>query len=385
MTDEIEITPPSEPTLSTVAPSTDANAPQPPAPWTPPVTVEHKFSFTGNGAEYFKIWIVNIMLTVVTLGFYSPWAKVRRNRYFYSNTHLADGSFDYHGNPIAILKGRIVAGVLFVLYNLAFKTLSIYTLIMLIVMATVLPWLIWKSFQFKLYNSSYRGVRFGFKGTAKQAYFHFLALPVFTLFSAYVLMPFTHHRIKRFQHTESHFGGTHFSFKAKVENFYINYLIYIGLSVAAVVVGLILMSVLGGAGTLLLGDKLNQSTKAAATAGLIGIGVFIIYASLLMIYPVFMAMMQNLIWNGTQLGDHKFKSNLKWTKMLFIVVTNVLGVIFTLGFYAPFAHIRYTKYRMESLTLISQGSLDNFVTDTEQRVSATGEGMVDFMDFDFSF
>ncbi len=28
--------------------------------------------FSGNASEYFKIWIVNTALTVVTLGIYSP-------------------------------------------------------------------------------------------------------------------------------------------------------------------------------------------------------------------------------------------------------------------------------------------------------------------------
>jgi Zn-dependent protease with chaperone function len=45
--------------------------------------------FTGKGSEYFGIWIVNLLLTILTLGFYSPWAKVRRMHYFYRNTQLA--------------------------------------------------------------------------------------------------------------------------------------------------------------------------------------------------------------------------------------------------------------------------------------------------------
>ena len=61
--------------------------------------------FTGNTGEYFRIWIVNIALTIVTLGVYSPWAKVRKFRYFYGNTSLADGRFDYHAKPKAILIG----------------------------------------------------------------------------------------------------------------------------------------------------------------------------------------------------------------------------------------------------------------------------------------
>ena len=65
--------------------------------------------FTGNGAEYFGIWIVNLLLTIVTIGIYSAWAKVRRLQYFYRHTELAGSSFDFHGSPIKILIGRVIA------------------------------------------------------------------------------------------------------------------------------------------------------------------------------------------------------------------------------------------------------------------------------------
>jgi uncharacterized membrane protein YjgN (DUF898 family) len=52
--------------------------------------------FTGTGAEYFGIWIVNLLLTIVTVGIYSSWAKVRRLQYFYRHTELAGSSFDFH-------------------------------------------------------------------------------------------------------------------------------------------------------------------------------------------------------------------------------------------------------------------------------------------------
>ena len=44
--------------------------------------------FGGNGAEYFRIWIVNVALTLATLGIYSAWAKVRREQYFHRHTSL---------------------------------------------------------------------------------------------------------------------------------------------------------------------------------------------------------------------------------------------------------------------------------------------------------
>jgi Zn-dependent protease with chaperone function len=66
------------------------------------------FEFRATGAEYLRIWIVNLLLTIVTVGIYSAWAKVRRLRYFYGSTALDGASFEYHGKPLAILKGRLI-------------------------------------------------------------------------------------------------------------------------------------------------------------------------------------------------------------------------------------------------------------------------------------
>ena len=35
---------------------------------------ELDFRFTGKTGEYFRIWIVNLALTILTLGIYSAWA-----------------------------------------------------------------------------------------------------------------------------------------------------------------------------------------------------------------------------------------------------------------------------------------------------------------------
>ncbi len=68
----------------------------------------------GNAREYFGIWIVNILLTIVTFSLYAPWAKVRRLRYFYGNTVFYRRKFDFTGVPTRILIGRIIAlGVYF--------------------------------------------------------------------------------------------------------------------------------------------------------------------------------------------------------------------------------------------------------------------------------
>jgi uncharacterized membrane protein YjgN (DUF898 family) len=88
---------------------------------TAPATHDLPIEFHATGGEYFRIWIVNLLLSIITLGIYSAWAKVRRLRYFYGSTMLDGASFEYHGRPIAILKGRIIVVGSYLVYVITAK------------------------------------------------------------------------------------------------------------------------------------------------------------------------------------------------------------------------------------------------------------------------
>jgi uncharacterized membrane protein YjgN (DUF898 family) len=335
-----------------------------------------RFAFTGSGSEYFRIWIVNLMLNIATLGIYSAWAKVRKLRYFYNSTRVAGASFEYHGNPVAILKGRLIAVACLIGYNLAGKFSVTAGLIALAALMLVMPWLIWKSMQFKLFNSSYRGIRFGFRGSAGRAYAVYLLLPALAALSVYLLAPFAHQRMKKFQHEESRFGTTHFSFHASVGGFYKAYLICFLIAVAGIIViGLGFYAALGAPG---------GWRKGGVLLGGIALFFLAIYAWLFSLVPLFLTMIQNLIWNHTRLGENRFSSSMKWGRMAFIAVTNMMGIVLTLGLFVPFAQIRAMRYRIESMALMPHDSLDNFIAATQQQASGTGEGMADLFDFDLS-
>jgi len=328
-----------------------------------------RIRFHASGGEYFRIWIVNLLLTIVTFGIYSAWAKVRRNQYFYSSTELAGSSFEYHGNPIAILKGRMAALVLFGGYNLGLRYSPLAGGCMALLLAAVLPWLSWKSMQFRLYNTSYRGVRFGFKGSARQVYFYELLLPFLSLLTFGLLVPFTHQRLKQYQHSESRYGTSHFAFDGRVDSFYKAYgkfvVVYFG---GLITLGKALGGTLGGMG---------QTTAIYLIMAVIYLWTFIVM-------PLFLTLIQNLIWNHTSLAGHRFESTLTWGRSTFIMLTNLLGIVVTLGLFMPFAHVRWLKYRLEATALLPNGSLDDFVAGSEQRIGAVGEGMMDVLDFDLS-
>lgn len=57
-----------------------------------------RFRFTGTAGECFRVWIVNLLLTVVPLGSYGPWTRVRKRRWLYGHTWIAGSNFDFHGH-----------------------------------------------------------------------------------------------------------------------------------------------------------------------------------------------------------------------------------------------------------------------------------------------
>lgn len=349
----------------------DASSPQP-----------AQFSFSGTGGEYFRIWIVNLLLSIITLGIYSAWAKVRRTSYFYNSTSVAGASFEYHGNPVAILKGRFVAVILIVIYNLAYKASGAIGLLMIVAVALAAPWLIWKSLQFKLYNSSYRGIRFGFRGSLKRAYLVYLVLPLLSTLTLFLAAPLTHQQLKKFQHEESRFGSSHFSFNATVGSFYKRYLVFFLIWLAGfVVIGFTFGGTL--AGLIAAGGMGRASSSKAGVIAVLAF-LFAMYVWTFILLPIAAMLIQNLIWNRTQLGLHRFRCDMKWSRVAFISITNIIGIVCTLGLFMPFAQIRWIRYRVESMTLIPADSLDHFVAATQAQVSATGEGVADLLDFDLS-
>ena len=99
--------------------------------------MKNAFQFHGRGGEYFGIWIVNILLTIVTLGLYSPWAHVRNKQYFYGNTDLAGERFEYLATGKQIFLGRLIAGVLFVTYVLLSNSMPVISFAIVVLMILV--------------------------------------------------------------------------------------------------------------------------------------------------------------------------------------------------------------------------------------------------------
>jgi uncharacterized membrane protein YjgN (DUF898 family) len=340
-------------------------------------TRDQHFSFTGTGSEYFRIWIVNLFLTILTLGIYSAWAKVRRMQYFYRNTKLNESSFDYHGTPIAILKGRLIGAGLFAAYYIALKFVPLLGLGIGLFIAVIMPFLLVGSFRFRLYNTSYRGLRFGFAGSIKSAYVAFLALPIATFCTLYLLAPFTHQRIKAYQHNNSRFGQSAFTFNAGGGSFYKVY--FFTFLQFMLIAGLVAF----GAFRTFDGSMAHMPKEQFMKFFMVAYALMIVVT--LLIVPYFISRIQNLVWNHTGLGAHRFSSSLSARGLAWIIFSNFVLIILTLGLFKPFADIRLARYKMEHMALTPAGNIEEFIASEQQKIGATGTETAEIFDLDIGF
>lgn len=192
--------------------------------------------FKGKAAEYFGIWIVNLLLTIVTFGIYSAWAKVRRKKYFYHNTLIENVGFDYHAKPISILKGRIIAFAFFIGYSFSANINPVLPAIFMLVLFVFLPWLVVRGSIFNARNSSHRGLRFDFVGSVGQAAKVYIALPMLTFFTLGLIIPYISHEKNQFLVNNHRFGLSQFEMKRVVKQFYKVYLIFL---IIPVIIGIL--------------------------------------------------------------------------------------------------------------------------------------------------
>lgn len=326
--------------------------------------VSHSIVFHGKTREFFKIWIVNIILTILTLGIYSAWGKVRSKKYLYGNTELLDSRFDYHGDPIKILKGRLLVGALFIGYTLGGKISPAVAAVFFAILLGLTPWIIVRALAFNLSNSSYRNIRFGFKIDYRGSYVTYIKSLCITLISVGLGTPYAAYLHSCFRLNRIRFGREYFQFHADSERFFsvfIKALLFYAFGIAIFVAVILL--------------------KAKA---IVAIGFVTLYLGMIAAGAWIHAGVANLNANGSGLKDVRFHSTLSGWTFVQIYLTNFLACVFTLGLAIPWAIVRTLRYRIENTKVIlSDGAFDALAADSITADDSTkADAIVDFWDMD---
>lgn len=390
--------------------------------------IKHPIVFTGNGTEYAKIYFVNLALTILTLGIYSAWAKVRNKRYFYGNTLLDQSSFEYHASPIQILKGRLLVVGLFILYNILGGAVPALAGVLFLLLFAALPWLILKSTQFNMRNSSYRQIRFDFKGDMGEMFGLYVILPIAAVFTLWLAYPYVAFRQKKYYANHTFFGKSPFVFNGVKKEFFIAYYKAFG----SLLLVFIILGILMGSHTKEFVEGFSEGfsekfkeefeekksqqlhplqaqilpaytaesnqtkeIKGATEAkdekskgmvmALTIIFIVIFYVLLILIMLVVMTYINtrltNYLFNNLKLNYMRFSSRIGYGRLMWIYISNTVLIFMTLGLFIPWAKVRAVRYKLSCMEVYAI-DLDSYIAAETEQIRAVGEEFSDFLDVD---
>jgi uncharacterized membrane protein YjgN (DUF898 family) len=392
-----------------------------------------QLTFEGNGAEYFKIWIVNILLIAITLGLYYPWAKVRNHRYFYGNSTLEGRNFDFHATGKQLFAGYLIAMALFLVYVIVGELIPMGAPVLLVVLFLAIPWIVWRSLMFNMRMTSFSNVRFGFSGKLGLAYINFLLLPLLFFVSIYAMpiaaaiifpmyegsMPSyaggliavavivsmvlafyffalmqkrnTSYLINGYRYGQGEFSAdlrTGAFAKIALKTFGLSFLtltvvmMFVGAAVA-------LMGLGGGFADLAQIGNVENPEEILGKLLMGGGAVAIVIGYVAMIFAGFflMAYMQTrqrtYILENTLLDSKvAFESSLKARSLTWVMLSNFLLIIFTFGLATPWAKVRVARLMMENTFVDTGENFDQYVTQKQEEQSSLGEQIGDAFDVD---
>jgi uncharacterized membrane protein YjgN (DUF898 family) len=360
--------------------------------------------FSGRTGEYFLIWLVNTALTLVSIGLYMPWARVRTRRYFLGQIRLQESGLDYQANPRAMFFGWVVIGLGFTLLSsfgdlLTMGLTSAVQLwvkgswivpllsagvvgVILLIQLVTLSWLLVQSLRYNSSMTSYRNLRFGFGNV--EARFNLckemvilLLLRFLVPISLGLLQPYAAWRWRRFLIRHRRFGTTPFAFTAKPSDFRRLHLRALPLLLPAIAsIATLLLSVALAINKVISTPGVTApSLIPSVILTVIAIAMAIASIPLLLVWSCWLeARAATLTWRCTHLGELRFACAWRARDLIGLKLLHGLALVFSLGLAWPWVRIRETRYRLQRISVSPATALDGFLAGEQERISALAEG-----------
>ena len=365
--------------------------------------------FSGRTGEYFSIWLVNTALTLVSIGLYMPWARVRTRRYFLGQIRLQDSGLDYKANPRAMFFGWVVIGLGFTLLSsfgdlltmgltsvvqrlvkgswiVTLLSAGVVGVVIVLIQLGALSWLLVQSLRYNSSKTSFRNLRFGFgSGEARfrlwKEMLNLFLLQFLVIISLGLLQPYAAWRWRRFLIRHRRFGTTPFTFTAKPSDFWRLHLRALPLLFPAIAfIAALLFFVAVAIGTAITAINTTGVTAPSLIPTVMNLTVIAIAMALASI-PLFLvwscwleSRAATLTWRCTHLGELRFACAWRARDLIGLKLLHGLALVFSLGLAWPWVRIRETRYRLQRISVSPATALDGFLAGEQERISALAEG-----------
>lgn len=383
----------------------------------------YPLEFSGAGGEYFRVWIVNVLLSIVTLGLYTPFARRRTAQYFWSHTLVADSPLEFSVQQKKMVLGFLILVGLYVAFQIASETgQDTVVAVMMLAGAALTPYFWGSAMRFRLNATRWRGVRLQFAASWGEVYR--AAWPVFVIalawiaafavlglfgtdpenpappgaltIAAFVLVPLAalfvtllcvirlEFNSKSLLVARGRIGGQPGRWKPVFGDFVRIWLATLGLFVGgALLLGALVALAVGG-------SIATLKSQAGGGFGMVlaiftGIVVFL-FGLILASAPARAyreARIFQLVWNNIGISQvARFKCDLRARRYVWLRIRNLVLTVLTLGFFRPFALVNEYRMKAESVTLHVKGSLDQLAGQLSREEEGLGDALADAVGLD---
>ncbi|WP_343307008.1 DUF898 family protein [Chitinophaga niabensis] len=301
-------------------------------------------SFHGSGETYFGILIVNMLLMIVTLGFYYPWAKAKELQFLYSSTEMEGSRFSWNGTGAEIFKGFIKAvgifaaliTIVYIFNAMGLPFLSV--LVYLVSLLLLIPYAIHGSTRYHWSRTAWRSIRFGYRGDRNEFIKLFIKEMLLTLVTFGIYGSWAAMNIRNYVMGHLRFGSGEFSYEGDGWEYF----------------------------------KMNIKGYFL-TLFTLGIYVFWWQADIFR-YSIDHMRLQH----GNK--SYNFQSKATGGGFAGLLIVNMLIFIFTLGFGFAWIQVRTIKFMLANVEIDGDITLADLQQTEEEYRNAMGEDLADMLD-----
>jgi uncharacterized membrane protein YjgN (DUF898 family) len=352
-------------------------------------SIVQRAAFHGTGRTLFGIHLVNTLLTLVTLGFYYYWAKVRVRTFLFSQTEFAGDRFSYHGSARELLNGTMKASLIFGIPYFLLKNVGHFLEENMAILLTsqaaaslllifFIPFAVVSARRYRLSRTAWRGIRFSFRGKTLD----FIKLWLFGYFLTAVTLGLYYPYFSTKRHSylteHSYFGCKPFKFSGDGAALSRPFLMmYVPVATAAIVAGLGLYSFV----ELPQQNMADPETMGPFIFGAI-VGLIIVVLAFRLLWLPYSVIEQRFFWEQTSIGSARFRLPITIWPYLKLKLCNLFIMLCTIGLAWPWVTIRNIRFITDQLALVGKDNFDETVQ-AYDGAPPTGEGLDGFLDTGF--
>jgi uncharacterized membrane protein YjgN (DUF898 family) len=355
--------------------------------WTGRAAV-HEIEFTGAFGAFARIALVNLLLTIVSLGFYRFWATTRVRRYLWANTRFFGEPFEWTGTGLELFKGFLAVLVIILLPIAAlsfysqfammagdFATYGVITAVIYVIVLYFIGVALFRALRYRLSRTVWRGIRGGSADPGWGYGALYLAMMGLNVATLGLAVPFTSVKLWNLRWSRMEYGDYPIGATAISGGLYKSFFLAILLTVAALLIVLV-----GGAlavSGIVLTLGLEQNPMASAVG--VVVFVFLFYGVFGIVGVWYYARYMQTVVGGMTLAnlDASFSADAgDWLKLL---LGNLGLILITLGVGLVLIPYRNWRFFCRHLTLSGEIDFDR-LRQTDTPAMRQGEGLAGAFD-----